>query len=378
MFHFCSTGIHSTLRSVTWHPGRRRIFLAACFLTLAGCNRSVPHATRATADKPLGEPVAIQVPLGLPPVPIPAENPPTQATVALGRDLFYSKLLSADNSTSCGSCHDPDRGFASGRRYSSGVSGSLGTRNAPTVLNAAFAPLQFWDGRASSLEDQAGGPIQNPVEMNMKPDACVAKLNADPEYRAKFEKAFGPGPVTFAKITEAIASYERTLVSGNSPFDRFEFIGQKNALSPAAQRGLAIFRDKTRGNCIACHTIDRGYALFTDGKFHNVGVGVNDDGELTDLGRYEQTKVEADKGAFKTPTLRNVARTAPYMHDGSLKTLKAVVDYYAGGANSNPYLDKEIKAIHLSGQDRADLVEFLNSLTGDLPSDAGPAAGSAQ
>ncbi len=239
-------------------------------------------------------------------------------------------------------------------------------------MNAAYVPAQFWDGRAHSLEEQAGGPMANPIEMNQAHEVTVSKLAADPAYRAQFARAFGPGPVTIGKVTTALASFERTLISGDSPFDQYEFGGNKSALSPAAVRGLAIFRDPKRGNCAACHTIDKTYALFTDGKFHNIGVGVSDEGELSDLGRYSETKLEADKAAFKTPTLRNVAMTAPYMHDGSLKTLKDVVDFYAGGGNSNPYLDKEIKTIQLSGRDRSDLVEFLKSLTGEMPPNVGP------
>jgi cytochrome c peroxidase len=200
----------------------------------------------------------------------------------------------------------------------------------------------------------------------------MARLTADPSYRAAFEKAFGPGPITIGRVKNAIASFERTLISGNSPFDRYAFGGDKHALPEAAVRGLAIFRDGKKGNCVACHSIGEKDALFTDGKFHNIGVGVDGEDELIDLGRYKQTKLEADKGAFKTPTLRNVAKTGPYMHDGSLRTLRDVVDFYAGGGNSNPYLDKEIKTIHLSGRDRTDLVVFLESLTGEMPPDAGP------
>ena len=257
-------------------------------------------------------------------------------------------------------------------KYGTGVGGKTGTRNAPTLINAAYVPSQFWDGRAPSLEEQAGGPMANPIEMNQAHDVIVSKLQADSSYLADFEKVFGPGPVTIGRVKNAIASFERTLISGNSPFDRYQYGGDKKALSPAAIRGLEIFRDKSRGNCVACHTIGEKYALFTDGKFHNIGVSVNEEGDLTDLGRYNETKVETDKGAFKTPTLRNIATTAPYMHDGSLKTLKEVVDFYAGGGNSNPYLDKDIKTIKLSGPERADLVEFLQSLTGEMPANAGP------
>jgi cytochrome c peroxidase len=170
----------------------------------------------------------------------------------------------------------------------------------------------------------------------------------------------------------ALASFERTVISGNSPFDKYRYGGDKKALSPAAIRGLAIFTGKARGNCVACHTIEEHYALFTDGKFHNIGAGVNGEGELTDPGRFDESKVEGDHGAFKTPTLRNIGRSAPYMHDGSLKTLNDVVAFYAGGGNSNPYLDKEIKEIKLSGKDREDLVEFLMSLNGEMPADCGP------
>lgn len=337
---------------------------------LGACGK--PAAPPQAVERPIGQPVAIQSPLGLPPVPIPAENPPTAATIDLGRRLFYEVKLSGDGSLACASCHNPSLGFSDGRKHSTGVGGKLGQRNAPTVLNAAYSPVQFWDGRAPSLEQQAAGPIANPIEMNQAHDVCVSKLGADPSYKAAFERAFGPGPVTMGKLEEAVASFERTLVSGDSRFDRYEYGGDKHALNAAEIRGLAIFRDKDKGDCSSCHTIGDKYALFTDGKFHNIGVGVNDEGELTDLGRYDETKVETDKGAFKTPTIRNVALTAPYMHDGSLKTLKDVVDFYAGGGNSNPYLDPKIKSIHLSGQERADLVAFLESLTGDPPHDSGP------
>lgn len=323
-------------------------------------------------EKPIGASLAIQPPLGLPPVPIPAGNPATAESVALGRKLFYDKRLSGDESISCATCHDPLLGFTDGQKHSRGVGGKFGTRNAPSVVNAAYLQFQFWDGRAPSLEEQAAGPIANPIEMNQSHDICVSKLEADPVYKAQFQNVFGPGPVTIGKVENALASFERTLISGNSPFDRYEYGSDKHALSPSAIRGLAIFRDKSKGNCATCHTIGEKYALFTDGKFHNIGVSVNGEGELTDLGRYDVTKIEADKGAFLTPTLRNVAKSAPYMHDGSLKTLKEVVDFYAGGGNSNPYLDREIKEITLTGQERADLVGFLKSLTGELPPDSGP------
>jgi len=332
----------------------------------------VSCGTKQESSLPVGAAVEIQTPLGLPKVTVPADNPPTAATIALGRRLYYETKLSVDGTLSCASCHNPQLGFADGRSVSRGFGDQLGKRSAPTVLNAAFYPAQFWDGRAKSLEEQAAGPIANPIEMNQTHDACVDKLKNDPEYVKLFEGAFGPGQVSMTKIQKAIASFERTLVSGNSPFDRYQYGGDKSALSPAAIRGLEIFKDPKRGNCAVCHTIEERFALFTDGKFHNIGTGIDVNGELSDLGRYQETKVESDKGAFKTPTLRNIAQTAPYMHDGTKKTLRDVVDFYVGGGTSNPHLDKEIKELKLSGEERADLVAFMEALTGETPPDSGP------
>ena len=280
--------------------------------------------------------------------------------------------LSADNTLSCASCHNPQLDFTDGRRVAQGVHGQMGSRNTPTILDAAYNLTQFWDGRAPDLENQSAGPIANPLEMAQTHEACVVKLNGDAGYRRDFAAAFGPGSVTLRKAEMAMASFERTLISGNSAFDRYQFGGDKSAMSAAAIRGLAIFTDKQRGNCVTCHTIEKNYALFTDGKFHNLGEGMNAEGELTDLGRYNETKADADRGAFRTPTLRNVARTAPYMHDGGKKTLKEVVDFYVGGGNSNPQLDKEMKELKLSGTERADLIAFLEALTCEPPTNAGP------
>jgi cytochrome c peroxidase len=327
-----------------------------------------PPPTPVRAAVPVGQPIEIAAPLGLPPVPIPADNPPTAETIALGQKLYYDPMLSVDNTLSCANCHHPDFGFSDGKQFSTGVQGKKGARNSPTVINSAYYTLQFWDGRAASLEKQAEGPVQNPVEMAHTLAGVEHKLATNPEYVAEFAKAFGPGPITYDMVEKAIASFERTVVSGNAPFDRYYYGGDKKALSPAAQRGLKVFTDPKKGNCAACHTIGEKHALFTDNKFHNLGVGANTKGELADLGRYNETKNEADRGAFKTPSLRCVALTPPYMHDGGLKTLKDVIDLYVGGGNSNPHLDKEIHPLDfLTRQERDDLLAFLESLTGEIP-----------
>ncbi|MBM3784924.1 MAG: c-type cytochrome [Acidobacteria bacterium] len=331
------------------------ILLAAL---LAGCATKPEGPARF-----VGTPVAVPPPLGLPAVPsVTAEG------VALGKRLFFETKLSADGSISCASCHDPKFGFADPRQFSVGVGGKTGNRNAPPALNAVFHSSQFWDGRAATLEEQALGPIANPVEMNLPHSEAVKRLAADPEYARLFTAAFGQGAVTIEKTAMAIASFERTLLSGDSPFDRYQYGGDKNAMSASAIRGLAIFKDAKRGNCVVCHTIGERAATFSDGKFHNLGVGLNAQGELADLGRFQVTKLDADRGAFRTSTLRNLAQTAPYMHDGSQKTLKDVVDFYVGGGSSNPYLDKEIRELKLSGAERADLIAFLEALTGGAPS----------
>ncbi|QHN03523.1 c-type cytochrome [Granulicella sp. WH15] len=341
-----------------------RVCAALSLALIIGC--------KPVSDHPIGTPVTIKAPLGLPPVPIPPGNPPTADTIALGRLLFYDKRLSQDNTLACASCHNPQIVFTDGLRFSLGVGGKTGVRNAPTIVNAAYTPFQFWDGRAASLELQVDGPMTNPIEMNQAHDVSIAKLSADPAYRDLFQRAFGPGGITVGRVENALASFERTVLSGNSAFDRYQYGGDKTAMTPAQIRGLAVFIDPTKGNCATCHTIGSHDALFTDGKFHNTGEAVGDDGNFNDVGRFHETKVAADEGAFKTPTLRNVANTSPYMHDGSLKTLKEVVDFYAGGGNSNPNLDPEMKKINLTGQDRTDLVEFMRALTGERPPNVGP------
>jgi len=352
-----------------------------CVLMMAGASTLIASRTAwhvfAGSDSgsilPIGKPVTIPVPLGLPPVPIPKDNPPTVETIALGRRLYYDPVLSLDGSVSCATCHAEGLGFSDGRPVSQGVAHKTGTRNALTVINSAYSDLQFWDGRAPTLEKQAEGPMANPVEMAHNLEGVVRKLQADASYREEFKKAWGTDQIAIERITKSIASFERTVVSGNSPFDKFYYGKDKNALSESAQRGLQVFTDPKKGNCAVCHTIGPRFALFTDNQFHNIGVGADMDGKFVDTGRYSQTKDEADMGRFKTPTLRNIAQTAPYMHDGSLKTLKDTVNHYIGGGNSNPHLDKEIHALDfLTAQERADLLEFLNSLTGELPANLGP------
>ena len=284
-------------------------------------------------------------PAGLPPIVHPKDNLPTDDKITLGKQLFFDGRLSADNKVACATCHDPAKGFSNGEQFATGVEGKKGGRNSPTVINAALQQFQFWDGRAKSLEDQALGPIQNPIEMNLTLDAVVAKLNGIDGYKSQFQKVFGTD-VTSDGIAKAIAAYERTVLSGDAPYDRFK-AGDANALSEPAQRGMKVFFNKAR--CSVCHDGRN----FTDNGFHNIGIPGSDDG------RAAISKSSGDKGAYKTPTLREIARTAPYMHDGSLKTLEEVVAHYVKGGTPNPQLDEEIFPLKLSAEEAADLVTFL-------------------
>jgi cytochrome c peroxidase len=351
-----------------------RILQIAIVVIIVSAIFFVTHGSRARQGEaqPVGTPVEIKAPLGLPPVPFPAGNPPTAETIVLGRRLYYDPALSLDNSVSCATCHAPEYGFSDGKSVSNGVQNKTGTRNSPTVLNSAYFEVQFWDGRAPSLEKQAEGPVQNPVEMAHTLKGVEDRLNADPSYRDQFAAAFGSGPITYEMVAKAIATFERTVISGNSPFDRWKYGHDEHAVNDSAKRGFLVFTAKNKGNCAACHLVGQQTAMFTDNKFHNIGIGV-DLGKITDDGRYAVTKMDSDRGAFKTPCLRNVALTAPYMHDGSLKTLKDVIDYYIGGGNSNQYLDKNVRVLDfLTGQERADLQAFLESLTGEMPANIGP------
>jgi cytochrome c peroxidase len=337
---------------------------------------AVSHpADVAGSIMPVGKPLQIKAPLGLPPVPIPADNPPTVESVALGRRLYYDPILSSDRTISCASCHGPQMGFTDRNPVSLGVDGKKGTRHSPTVINSAYSSLQFWDGRAPSLEEQAKGPIANPVEMASTHLEVVKRLQADSNYVALFKGAWGTEQITIDLVAKSIASFERTVLSGNSPFDRFYYGHDKKALSASAQRGLKLFTDPKKGNCAVCHTIGKEYALFTDNKFHNLGIGADTRGRMVDVGRFEQTKNEADWGAFKTPTLRNIAERQPYMHDGTFPTLKDALGHYIGGGNFNSHLDKEIHALDfLTFDERDDLMAFMESLTAPVAADVGQPA----
>ncbi len=289
--------------------------------------------------------LAAAEPAGLPPVSHPKDNPSTPEKIALGKQLFFDGRLSADNKVSCALCHDPAKGFSNGEQFATGVEGQKGGRNSPTIINSAYGKLQFWDGRAKSLEDQAMGPVQNPIEMKMSLDEVVKKLNAIEGYKTQFQQVFGTD-VTSDGMAKAIAAYERTVLSGDAPFDKFK-AGDKAALSESAARGMKLFFGKA--NCSACHA----GASFTDNSFHNIGV------PGTDEGRAAINKSAGDKGAFKTPTLREIARSAPYMHDGSLKTLEEVVAHYNKGGTPHPQLDEELFPLKLTDAQAADLVTFL-------------------
>jgi cytochrome c peroxidase len=304
-------------------------------------------------DLPISMPLGLDVDVFF----VPEDNPMTPAKIELGKLLYFDPRLSVDNTVSCATCHDPKRGFTDQRPFSEGVDGKTGTRNSPTVINTAFGNFQFWDGRAPSLEEQAKGPIENPVEMAHTLEGARGKIAAIGGYRPYFVAAFGDAEVTVDRMANAIATYERTVLSGNSAWDRFVYGGDETALSPSAQRGLALFEGKA--NCTRCHI---GFNL-TDGLFHNIGVSM--DSEDPDLGRYVVTQDEKDKGAFKTPTLRDIQKTAPYMHDGSVATLEEVMDLYVMGGESNPWLDSNMEELDLDDQEIADVLAFLRSLEGD-------------
>jgi len=293
------------------------------------------------------------------PLPTHVPTPPTNLgylqKVELGKQLYFDGRLSKNNSVSCAFCHNPGTGFADARQFSIGAFGTAGGRQAPTVYNTGFIPLQFWDGRAGSLEEQAIGPIHNPIEMAEQHETIVPKIAKIPGYQKQFQLIFGGG-ASLQHIAEAIAAFERTIVSQNSAFDK-QAMGESGAMSEAAVRGMGLFKGKAR--CILCHNGPN----FTDNKFHNLGVPQV--GPLKeDLGRYLVTRAEKDKGAFKTPTLRSIVETAPYMHDGVFKTLEEVIEFFDQGGGNNPHLSPLMKPLGLTAEEKADLHEFLKALTG--------------
>ena len=363
---------------------------------------------RSTVTRPLlGIALAVSAcalhaapPLGLPSVPIPADNPQTPEKIALGERLFNDKRFSATGEIGCVSCHDPKRGFAdTPKPVSTGIRALAGTRNAPTVLNAAYLTSQFWDGREPTLEAQSLRPFVNPVEGGLENHQPILDvIRSDPDYITQFQAVFGvpSEQITMDHVAMAIASFERTLIAGDSPFDRFYFGGDRSAMTEQQLRGLGVFM--VQGRCVSCHSIEQDHALFTDNRFHNIGVGINrvqddvpalaakflqaksagadvdvevlTDPRSSELGRFAVAEDIDTIGAFKTPTLRNVAVTAPYMHDGSLATLEEVIEHYDNGGVLDPettpvnaFLSGGIRPLGLTQQQEEDLIAFLHALT---------------
>lgn len=319
----------------------------------------------------------------LPPIKqlVPQDNPMTPQKIALGKMLFFDPRLSGDSSMSCAKCHDPEQGFSNGQQLSDAYPGTKHWRGVPTVLNAAYAKMLFWDGRSPNLEDQATGPIQAPIEMNQNPDHLVHKLRQIPYYREQFKKVF-KSDVTFKNIAKAIATFERTIISRNVPFDAY-LQGDKSALTAQEVRGLELFSGKA--NCIACHN----GPVLSDGKLHALGTpeikplrmdsdriatrhffaqgaGYKNFRISADYGRELITKSAEDRFKFKTPSLREIDETAPYMHNGAFVTLEEVVSFYNKGAGKIPNKDPLLKPLGLTQQEQTDLVAFLEALSGDL------------
>ena len=314
------------------------------------------------------------------------KNPLTRAKIELGRQLYFDPRLSVDSTVSCASCHNPAEGYSAHTKTGVGIRGQQGNRNSPASFNRILSGPQFWDGRAESLEAQAVGPIANPIEMGFTHEAVVARLGEIPVYKRQFETIFGE--LTIHRVGQAIAAFERVLVTAPSPYDFNEqlraFAGldaddiaedatlaakyaeakesaAQSPMSEEAKRGREIFFSE-KGNCTACHV----GANLADEKYHNIGIGMNT--PEPDMGRFTISKDPRDTGAFKTPTIRNVALTAPYMHDGSVPTLEKVVEWYDQGGHPNSHLSEKIRPLKLSSQEQAELVEFMKACTGPTPS----------
>jgi cytochrome c peroxidase len=377
--------IHSNRKGGFMNNRHFRLIIVAAWVCLIG-----PMSADSAETSP---------PLGLPHAEYPADNPHTPEKITLGEQLFHDKRFSSTGEVSCATCHDAAKAFTdSPLRVSEGIDQLTGTRNAPTVVNSAYFEKLFWDGRSPDLEDQALHPFTNPVEMGLKTHEPILNIvRADPEYREAFRRVFGKSPasITMKEVTQAIAAFERTKISGNSPFDRWRYGGEKDALTPRQKRGFDLFVNQ--GRCVSCHVIEETQALFTDNRFHNVGVGINDIQEdvpaladefikadltgaevdvrvLTDiraseLGRFAVTRKFDDMGSFKTPTLRNIAATAPYMHDGGLRTLREVVEHYNNGGITekgdpvNDFLSGGIRPLNLTERQIDALTDFMEALT---------------
>jgi cytochrome c peroxidase len=329
-----------------------KVWFAAVFIILAAgpifAGSDVPVPLTAVSAHSLG-PERLG---NLPAVTVPPDNPQTTGKVLLGKKLYFDTRLSADNSISCATCHNPEMGWSDAGPTSSGIKGQLGGRRSPPVVNAAYSPLQFWDGRAPSLEEQAKGPIQNPIEMGNTHEVMIATLSKLSGYTEEFKAVFGTTPITVDQVAKAIAAYERTIVTTDSPFDRF-VRGDETALTKQEKQGLEIFNGK--GHCTSCHW--GGY--FSDGRFHNLGVAPVA-GQKPDEGRSAITKNPLEMGAFKTPTVRDAAKRAPFMHNGSEKTLEDVVKLYdLGGGPDDANLDRLMVPLGLSKQEVAALVAFM-------------------
>lgn len=289
--------------------------------------------------------------------PYPSNNQPNVDRVELGKKLFFDPRLSGDQNMSCATCHSPLFGWSDGLSTAKGNKSKVLGRASPTVVNSAFEKIFMWDGRKASLEDQAMGPMQASTEMNMDVPRLIKFLNANPEYSAAFHKAYPQEAIDESTLSKAITSFERTLISNNSPFDRW-VKGDKKALNESQIRGFKIFVDPEKGNCEVCHSAPN----FTDSGFNNIGLASFGDAN-PDVGRFSERAIKSMRGAFKTPTLRDITLTAPYFHDGSAATLEAVVDHYVKGGVVKTNLSPNIKPLTLTEDEKRDLVAFLSQLT---------------
>jgi cytochrome c peroxidase len=321
------------------------------------------EASLTLADIPAKAPqLQVRAPLGLPTVPFPTNYEPTDGIVQIGRKLFFDTGMSRNGAVSCATCHEPGNAYSNGLPKGIGLNGQRTARSVPSLLNVAYRGPLLWDGFIAVLENQVKYPINHAVEMNSHYlDDVLTYVRSDPDYSARF-RAIGAERVEFEHVARALATFQRTLLSGDSLFDHYFYGGDTDALGESAKRGFELFRGKA--NCTACHSIHEDYALFTDNRFHNTGVGYDfATGSFSDLGLGHLT--HSDKsGLFLTPSLRDVALTAPYMHDGSLATIEDVIAFYNGGATKNPRLDPQLKPLFLTETESTELAEFLRALTG--------------